>query len=423
MTEQAASITAGISHWLDTMLTPAGYGGPVVHWWQNCLHYTGAGLDWRYEGIIIAYLELYRKTSDEKWLVKAQCAGDHLVRGQMESGHYRNSSFELNPHAGGTPHEAAASLGLLCLAEAMGGKENVYFETAHRNLQATHIDRLWDENRQYFRDHSQHVGFVPNKAATLTEALFKLAQLSGDESYITRYALPTLDAVLKHQVQDHGPLLGAIYQYSDRDKFIPWFMPYYIARCIPALALAYSHTTDERYRQGAEDASKFVERWQDPDGGYVQVVYLRGKVNRYQRWVSGAGDILRIQSGLRDEAIPLDWLISRTLPTGAITTAHGFASQITQRIPPNIPDFRDILPVCGWSDKAFRCLVEALPDGVEIPTFTSQPYTTVCLVRGQEAQYYEDDGRIELRMKRQMIYRWVKGETWAEINTPQLLWK
>ncbi len=33
-----------------------GYGGPVVHWWNHSLAYQGAGLDWRYEGIIDGYL-------------------------------------------------------------------------------------------------------------------------------------------------------------------------------------------------------------------------------------------------------------------------------------------------------------------------------------------------------------------------------
>ncbi|MEZ4663016.1 MAG: hypothetical protein R2911_36170 [Caldilineaceae bacterium] len=34
-----------LDRWLDTMRGPAGYGGPVVHWWQDSLHYAGrAGL-------------------------------------------------------------------------------------------------------------------------------------------------------------------------------------------------------------------------------------------------------------------------------------------------------------------------------------------------------------------------------------------
>ena len=32
-----------IDFWLDSMRTPEGYGGPVAHWWQDCLQYTGVG--------------------------------------------------------------------------------------------------------------------------------------------------------------------------------------------------------------------------------------------------------------------------------------------------------------------------------------------------------------------------------------------
>ncbi len=69
--------------WLETMRGPDGYGGPVVHWWQDNLLYTGVGLDWRYEGIILGYLNLYRATGEERWLDKARRAGDDLVRGQL----------------------------------------------------------------------------------------------------------------------------------------------------------------------------------------------------------------------------------------------------------------------------------------------------------------------------------------------------
>ena len=48
--------------WLETMRGPNGYGGPVAHWWQQSLMYTGAGLDWRYEGIIEGYLQLWART-------------------------------------------------------------------------------------------------------------------------------------------------------------------------------------------------------------------------------------------------------------------------------------------------------------------------------------------------------------------------
>ena len=77
---------SNLEAWLETMRGPAGYGGPVVHWWQNCLNYTGPGLDWRYEGIISGYLTLWERTGEKRWLEKAGRAGDDLVQGRLPAG-------------------------------------------------------------------------------------------------------------------------------------------------------------------------------------------------------------------------------------------------------------------------------------------------------------------------------------------------
>jgi hypothetical protein len=58
---------ASLDAWFETMRGPDGYGGPVAHWWQDCLHFTGAGLDWRYEGIIAGYLNLFERTGQTVW--------------------------------------------------------------------------------------------------------------------------------------------------------------------------------------------------------------------------------------------------------------------------------------------------------------------------------------------------------------------
>ena len=41
--------------------------------------------------------------------------------------------------------------------------------------------------------------------------------------------------------------------------------------------------------EAALRAMKFVARWQDPDGGFPQVVYADGRVNRFPRWVAAVG--------------------------------------------------------------------------------------------------------------------------------------
>lgn len=408
---------AAVEQWLGTMRSPNGYGGPVVHWWQNCLQFTGAGLDWRYEGMITGFLNLYQRTQDSRWLACARQAGDDLVCGQLSSGNFRNSNFELNPYPGGTPHEAAAALGLLHLAEQCG--EHAYLSAAERCLQGYYVAYLWDSDSCIFYDSLEKKTFVPNKAATLTEALFKLADLTGDEQWITDYALPTLEAVIAHQLPD-----GSIYQYSERGRPVAWFFPYYIARCVPALVEGHHRTGENRYLRAAQSALDFIVRWRDPDGGLPQVIYDGGRMNRYPRWIAGAGDIARALSLLDgyDPEPTLAWMLRGQMANGAFRTAHGFAVQSTQRQPPALPDFRDLLPVCGWVDKAFRYLTMLLPDGCNLPPYDPQPIEMDCLLRGRVMQYREDTQRIELRQGSRVIYRWDKGHPWAAVCDLRMLW-
>jgi hypothetical protein len=410
-----------------------GYTGPVAHWWQNCLQFTGVGLDWRYEGILHGYLNLYRATRDRRWLDKAKRAGDDLHQGQQANGSYRHSSFEANPYPDGTPHEAAADAGLLALTAVLKAEGDptwqTYQETAERNLRGHFIARLWDAQAGGFRDVEDVPSLVPNKAATLCEALFQLAALTGDSSLIEGYALPTLDALLTHQVRE-GALAGAIYQNSQYNTVVPRFFPYYIARCIPALLLAHAHSGQDKYAQAALDAMRFVFRWRDADGAFVQLVYPGERCNRYPRWAAPIGDILRAAELLQPLGFDADldasccWMLSAQNANGGIGTARGFGAQISQRRRGALPEFRDLLPVCGWADKAFRYLTGKLPNGVTLPHVDSPPGVEAdCTLRGQRVRYIEDDDQIALKEGTKTMYRWQKGDDWAIVCAPNLLWK
>ena len=355
-----------LDDWFDTQRLPGGYGGPVSHWWWDCLDYTGPGLDWRYEGIITGYLNLWQYSRQPIWLEKAKRAGNDLVAGQLPSGNYRNSRFEQNPGTCGTPHEAACDLGLLRLAEVLRGLDDgsweVYFHTAHRNLQEFCIDRLWDPETRSFRDDPAVPGFVPNKSATLAEALFALARLNGEMEWAERYALPALRAVIDHQASG-GSLDGAICQNSFGGRRVEKYFPYYVARCIPGLLEGFAWTQDERFAQAAKRAAAFVLRTRYADGSFPQVLYPGGRQNRYPQWVAGVGDILRALDlaagpGLDYDPGPsLDWLFSNVGPQGAFHTGRGFG-----RAAPfgNSADRRDSLAVVGWNDKAFHYLTGLL---------------------------------------------------------------
>jgi hypothetical protein len=437
---EIAEAVTKLDVWLETMRAPDGYGGPVAHWWQNCLQFTGTGLDWRYEGIVIGYLNLYKKTGEDGWLGKARQAGDDLVRGQLSTGNLRNSCFELNPHTGGTPHEAACDLALLHLAEVLRERGDpawqTYLASAERNIRGYYIEWLWDPDAQSFRDHPHIPSFVPNKAATLVKALLKLAALNGDEALAEIYALPTLEAILAHQVQG-GPLDGAIYQYSQNGRFVARFFPYYIARCVPGLVAGYEwsrnacpeHSQREHYLDAARRALDLVLRLRYNSGNFPQVVYPGGRVNRYPQWIAAVGDVLRAMALLAPygfEADPeptLAWLLRGQEPSGGFRTAYGFASQISQREPVALPEFRDLLPVVGWSSMAFRYLTDLWPDGAEEKHAAVERFEVPCVFRGRELTFAEAETLVELRDGAEPLYRWRKRTPWAEVCAPELLWK
>jgi hypothetical protein len=432
--------------WLESVRGPDGLGGPVTHWWQNCLVFVGAGIDWRYEGVVLGYLALFKRTGQRVWLHKARRAADDVVKAQLSSGNFRNSCFELNPYSGGTPHEAACDLALLRLADVLRDEGDAawsrYMAVAERNIEAYYLGRLWDPRRRMFRDDPASVSFVPNKSATLTEALFALASLTGREAPLETHARPTLEAILEHQVRG-GSLDGAIFQNTFGGRRVAKFFPYYIARCVPGLLLGYARWRDERYLDAARRAVGFVLRWRYDDGSFPQVVYPGDRVNRYPQWVAATGDILRAlrlmqpYSGSDDGGPTRAWLLAGQLPNGGFRTAHGFAAQPSQRPPAGLPELRDVLPVCGWTDKAFRYLAESLPesgasdrppgdsataneepDQIVAPAFESE-----CVFRGQYLQLRDDAASIEVRRGARLTYLWRKGTSWAQIADPLLVLK
>lgn len=412
--------------WLETMRGPGGYGGPVVHWWQDNLLYTGPGLDWRYEGIILGYLKLYRNTGDERWLDRARRAGIDLLQGQLPSGNFRHSCFEANPGTGGTPHEAACDLALLRLAQVLRERGDPIWETmaeaARRNLWGYILSVLWDESARRFRNLPADPTFVPNKAATIAEALLAWADLTGERDVVDRYVLPSLDAILEAQVQASGsPLDGAIEQGVLGQKASGRYFPFYIARCVPALLRGCEQTGQKTYRDAAFRAVAFILRFRLPDGSFPQVVYRNGRVSGYPRWIAGVGDILRAMEEVRRCGMDVNleptqsWLLRGRQLHGGIATAHGFGAMETWR-PTCGPDLRDLLPVCGWADKAFRYLAGAVQAGDHLPIAQMPPELEMdCLFRGERCLYRETATALEIRWESGWRYWWEKGAPWARL--------
>ena len=423
---QINTAVSGLDAWFDTMRGPTGYGGPVVHWWQQSLIYTGSGLDWRYEGIITGYLQLWERTGDRLWITKARRAGDDLVFGQLENGHYPASAFELNPATAGTPHEAACDIGLLLLAlrlrKAGYSDWQHYAASAERNLCTFYIDQLWDKESQSFRDNPKFPSFVPNKAATVCEALFLLAELTGNDQWVERYAIPTLKRIMEHQVQSKGRLEGAIAQNSFGARRVNKYFPIYNARCVPAILRGYQWTKDELYFQSALRTMQFITRWVYEDGSFPTVIYANQQVNRYPSWVAPLGDILYAADKLRPYGFNADLsstkhrLLAGQDASGGIQTASGFAAAANGR-QGSVLDLRDVLHVAGWCDKAFRYLTSCV--GSRVPPGQSSKFEVACTFQGQKMCFAETPELVMVDCQRGLCYRWHKGEPWPEIATPE----
>ncbi|PDV99085.1 hypothetical protein [Candidatus Chloroploca asiatica] len=416
-----AHAVAKLDAWFETMRGPGGYGGPVAHWWQQSLLYTGAGLDWRYEGIISGYLTLWERTGAEQWLAKARRAGDDLVAGQLPNGHFVASAFEINPASAGTPHEAACAGALLLLALALRQAKregwHVYATAAQHNLEQFYLGQLWDKAARSFRDSPLVPSFVPNKAATACETLFLQAELSGEAHWIEQYALPNLDRILAHQVRG-GSYDGAIAQNSFGERVVDKYFPVYIVRCVPALLRGFTYTRQERYLDAAIRALLFVLRQVDVTGALPTAIYANGHKSHHPSWIAPLGDVLYVITLLRPHGLILATtaiearLLAGQSPTGGIATATGFAGQANKR-PSQIPDFRDLLPVAGWCHKAFRYLASCVTG--ELPVVTSATYETECTFGGRCLHYRETPDLIEACNGQEPRYRWFKSASRPEV--------
>lgn len=424
---QVRAAVAGLDAWLDTMRGPHGYGGPVAHWWRDSLLYCGAGLDWRYEGIVCGYLTLYQTTAQDQWLEKAYRAGMDLVTGQLPSGHFRNSRFELNPGVGGTPHEAAADIALLRLAGLRQQQRDAqpFLDAAQRNVDLFYINICWNAGERWFRDDPSRPSFVPNKAATLIEALLLLAELTGETRYLDYVGL-TADAIVALQAPEADSHLGGgIAQNIDGGRVVHKYFPFYVARCIPGLVAAGKALGRPRYHEAAQAALAFVARWQDETGGLPQVVYPGGRVNRYPVWRAGVGDVLRAADSLLPYGgeFPYqpatDWMMAGVLPSGGVATGVGFASRSSQT-PPHTPDLRDLLPACGWADKAFRYLASLVEGDEPLPAADITDWEAPCVFQGMELWLREDREGFVATWHDQTVYQWCKGSPWATLALPQL---
>ncbi len=406
---RGAAALLRLDGWLQTMRQPGGYGGPVVHWWRHSLTFAGPAVDWRYEGILTGYALLAGGAGEARWDARVRAAMEDVRGQQRADGSYRGSGFERNPGTHGTPHEAAATLGLIAAAAAA---PDLWWPLVVAKANLDHlIDVYWDESGQSFNDHPLVVGRVPNKLATMAEALLEFGRLTGSAAYLDK-ARAGLDGVLRYQLAD-GHYAGAVHQYApgagagDGRLF-----PYYNARCVAPLLKAAEFFGSHRYADAARRIMEFLTRDVNPDGSWPQIIYRSGRRAEGPRWVAGAGDILRSYylCKLPPPVGALERFLGAQLESGAFPTAEGFGTDGP------LADWHDLVPVVGWNDKAFRFLAEwagdALGDAPKVD-FGDVEREVSCRRTPCRWRETKTEMRLEALADEALWYQWKKDAAWA----------
>jgi hypothetical protein len=424
---EVAGCLLRLDAWLQTMRGPGGYGGPIAHWWESCLLYAGAMADWRYEGILDGYVRLYRATGQEQWLQRARQAADDLVVALLPSGLFRNSAFQQGPMEGGTPHEAAVDAGLLTLAHLLKEQQNeawkTYFAVAQQNIERYQLGQLW--NGQGFRDQPWNEKLVPNKNATTAEALILYETLSGQD--MSLYIDKIVRVILAAQEQQGPRAGGIVHTGTGRHQLA---VGIYVARSICGLLRIYERSPDERLLQAVYYAVGFLRGLFSPRR-VAFGRYRHGRVIANPAFHAGAGDILRAIIWARqyelashaDITFLTALLTAAQLPSGGIMTASGFAGRGDTQPYQGGLEFRDVLPVVGWCDKAFRALTMLIEmqhiklDESAIPSADGATTERECRWKKRLCVFAEDTHMFSLRDAHNgmLLYRWQKGLLYPDI--------
>lgn len=420
LAERAADVLTRLDAWLQTMRAPGGYAGPISHWWESCLLYCGPMIDWRYEGLLSAYVTLAEHGGSPLWLARARAAADDVLAGQLPGGTFRNSSFQYGPIEGGTPHEAAVDVGLLELARLLRAAGDPdwqrYLAAAERNIRQYLLGMLWSPAG--FMEQPWDKTPVPNKNATAMEALLLFEELTGQE--MSCYIEAALRVILGAQLRG-GPRDGAtVHLGTGRWQLA---IGIYTARSMAAVLRYCERHARPELLDAAARAIAFLNR-QLTSRGAIFGHYRDGRPITNPRWIAPSGDILRVAvMGARYGLTPpsmiealVDLLAAGQLPSGGISTAYGFAHRGSERPYTGLPDFRDLLPVVGWCDKALRGLALVAAPARPAPGAITGDVTRPCTWKGRRCVFYEDAATIGLEQANgRTLYRWAKGQTWPEI--------
>lgn len=405
--------------WLESMRQHDGYGGPVVHYWNDSLHYIGPRRDWRIEGLMATFISLHQKTNDSKWLRQAQWLGETTLENQLPDGRYFISDFEETPsffHSA-QPHEAAVNNGLLMLAEALVEKKSAEMEAqsflagAEKNISDVLLPLFWNPREESFQQYQRGQFdqapnlFVPNKIATICESLVRLYALTGKKNYL-EHAEKAAEKILEHQAEEKE-LRGGIHQSNAHDKLIT----FYTARCVRPLQLLAKSTKRARYSVAARKAITFIANMQHANGAFEFGFDAQNKRLRFPYFAAGTAEMLSaLQSQAGNEkafARGMKWMLAKQHPNGGFDSFEGIAEKNNAHAITPTSSWKNHLPVVGWMDKTMRLLagmpMKSLPS-VEV----EKEYRIACA----DGELIENGH--EIKVKGEQVFHFGKKELFSQ---------
>jgi hypothetical protein len=414
-----AAAQGRLESWFDSMHGPAGYYGPVVGFRGVGAGYCGPGFDWRYEGLLEGWMAMGRACPEATLAGRIEGALAEIRRSRLANGTLRCSYFESNPFDGGMPHEPilmSSALRARSFLHSVGRPFDPAFDSLlERFVRERLVKELWNKALKTFNNwiQSEYESYSPAAVASIVEVLVGYQEIAGDGSVLDSMIQGAAESLLAVQIRT-GPLAGGI-PVSNRSG-VP-INPYLAARCLTALTLLHRKLNDDRFSQAGEALSNFLGRISLKQGGFPLQVGPGGAARETPVFVGATAGVLveLARSGRLTEPVlqpHLAFILGRQTVSGAFHTAVGFnggggASR---------PDWRDVMPVCGWGDKIYHLLALLRP-GAVTPVPTGEVRCDV-MVRGKPAEFEETQRGMRLTCHpEKTCFAWEKGRKWPQICT------
>lgn len=399
--------------WINSWQTSVGsYNGIIATFWEsttgtiqaNSVHQTP---------IIQGYLNLYQRTGNRKFLLRAVAAADLLVNDIGDDYHYRQTASDIPGRPAGPIQDIECDLALIHLYDRyrneIGGATK-YLEAVVQNVQNYLLTKWWDG-----RVLSHHVA---NQIAKSGELFIMLYRATHNQEYL-QYAMTAGDWLITHQIK-RGPLAGAMEQSLYDSRLIG----VYQAPCLPCLMSLYRETQQDKYQQAVMQLTRFINSSRLPDGGFIglyEQTLLIKTINYFIReFRSVRFALVPVKKTLLNSPIGRLLLVQRREPVFIARTAeilnnllscgpvidldkhvdfilaHQLASGGIQNwigTSPADPDaiWAGFVPAMRWNAFVFELLSGLLPQGSNYPDGLSRLEPSYTPIRGYGAMVETQD--------------------------------